>query len=87
MLFVGGVGTLRGVVMGAIIFTVLPELLRKLGSINITPALQQLSYGLILVLIVVYAPGGLNKLVEDWKKKLLRRSSGLDRKSGEGSGS
>lgn len=53
MVILGGSGTLWGPVLGAVVFTALPELLRM------APELRSLIYGTILFLIVLYMPRGL----------------------------
>ena len=50
MVILGGAGTLWGPVAGALVFTVLPEMLR------LTPDLRSLLYGAILLGIVLYRP-------------------------------
>jgi branched-chain amino acid transport system permease protein len=57
ILFLGGVGTLRGVLIGAVLFTVLPEILR------IASAWRLVIYGLLLLVIVIRAPEGLDALL------------------------
>jgi ABC-type branched-subunit amino acid transport system permease subunit len=54
ILFLGGVGTLRGVLIGAALFTVLPEVLR------VAPTWRLVIYGLLLLVIVIRAPEGLD---------------------------
>src|SRR3954468_19612726 len=53
MVIVGGMGTLIGPVWGAILLTLLPELLRDLGDLRL------IVYGLALTLVVLFMPGGL----------------------------
>jgi ABC-type branched-subunit amino acid transport system permease subunit len=53
MVFLGGVGSLRGVVVGAAAFTALPEILRM------APTWRMVIYGLLLLVIVIRAPDGL----------------------------
>jgi branched-chain amino acid transport system permease protein len=53
MVIVGGMGTLIGPVWGAVLLTVLPELLRGLGDWRL------IVYGLALTLVVLFLPGGL----------------------------
>jgi len=53
MVIVGGMGTLIGPVMGAILLTLLPELLRGIGDLRLVV------YGLALTLVVLFMPGGL----------------------------
>jgi ABC-type branched-subunit amino acid transport system permease subunit len=54
ILFLGGVGTLRGVLIGAALFTVLPEILR------VAPTWRLVIYGLLLLVIVIRAPQGID---------------------------
>lgn len=61
MVIVGGMGTLIGPVWGAILLTVLPELLRGVGDLRLV------LYGATLTLVVMFVPGGLVQGV-----KLLR---------------
>lgn len=65
IIFVGGAGSLPGLLLGAIVFTVLPELMRSLGNFRIEPAHQMILFGLILVVVIKYAPSGLQGL---WSK-------------------
>jgi branched-chain amino acid transport system permease protein len=53
MVIVGGMGTLIGPVFGAILLTILPELLRGLGDLRL------IVYGASVTLAVLFMPGGL----------------------------
>ncbi len=53
MVIVGGMGTLIGPVFGAIVLTVLPELLRGIGDLRL------IVYGAAVTLVVLFMPGGL----------------------------
>lgn len=53
MVIVGGMGTLIGPVLGAILLTVLPELLRGIGDLRL------IVYGASVTLVVLFMPGGL----------------------------
>ncbi|MBM4441855.1 MAG: branched-chain amino acid ABC transporter permease [Candidatus Rokubacteria bacterium] len=57
IVFLGGVGTLRGVLVGAVLFTALPEILR------LAPTWRLVIYGLLLLVIVIRSPEGLSGLV------------------------
>jgi len=57
IVFLGGVGTLRGVVLGAVLFTALPEVLR------VAPTWRLVIYGALLLGFVVRAPEGLDALL------------------------
>ena len=53
MVFLGGKGTIIGPVIGAVLFTILPEALR------VTADFRLMTFSLILLLLVVFAPDGL----------------------------
>src|SRR5204863_5606625 len=57
IVFLGGVGTLRGVLVGAVLFTALPQLLR------LAPTWRLVIYGALLLLVVVRSPEGLESLL------------------------
>ena len=56
MVIVGGMGTMIGPVIGAVVLTVLPELLRGFGELRL------MVYGLALTLVVLFMPGGIVQL-------------------------
>lgn len=59
-LFIGGIGNVRGPVLGALFVVLLPELLRFVGLPDAIAAnLRQIIYGLALVLVVYFRPQGL----------------------------
>jgi len=57
MVIVGGMGTLIGPVCGAILLTILPELLRGFGDLRLV------LYGAALTLVVLFMPGGIAQAV------------------------
>ncbi len=59
IIFVGGASRLFGVFLGAVIFSVLPRLLELGGAMAIPPTYQQVVYGLILLIVIEFLPGGL----------------------------
>ncbi len=69
MVVLGGIGHVPGVILGAVLLSVLPEILRSVaipvqqalfGSVLIEPeVLRQLFYGLALVLVMLFRPHGL----------------------------
>ena len=63
MVIVGGMGTLGGPVFGAILLTVLPELLRGIGDLRL------IVYGATLTLVVLFMPGGLAEVA----RRVVRR--------------
>ncbi len=59
-LMVGGLGNLRGPVLGAVFIVLLPEALRFIGlPDSIASNLRQIIYGLALILLMLYRPQGL----------------------------
>ena len=54
---VGGIGTLAGPILGAVLLAAEPELLRGL------PGLEEVLFGAMLVLIIAFLPGGLASLL------------------------
>ena len=66
MVVAGGKGTLAGPVVGAVIFTALPEALRALASWQ----WQMLLYGILLVLVLFFLPQGIvPSLRTAWQKR------------------
>jgi len=55
MVVAGGKGTLAGPLVGAVLFTVLPEALRAAASWQ----WQMLAYGVLLVMLVFFLPRGI----------------------------
>jgi branched-chain amino acid transport system permease protein len=63
MVIVGGMGTMIGPVIGAVVLTFLPELLRGMGELRL------MIYGLALTLVVLFMPGG---IVQAWNRLFKR---------------
>jgi branched-chain amino acid transport system permease protein len=68
MLVLGGMGNIPGVILGAVLLTVLPEALRYIGDLQdyvfgrvlVDPSdLRMLLFGLALVAMMIYRPAGL----------------------------
>ncbi len=60
IIMLGGLGSLRGPVLGAFILILLPEALRFVGfSPDIAAQMRQMMYGIILILLMLYRPQGL----------------------------
>jgi branched-chain amino acid transport system permease protein len=68
MVVVGGMGTLIGPVCGAILLTILPELLRGIGDLRL------IVYGVAVTLVVLFMPGGLAQAARLIAARLRRRS-------------
>ncbi len=63
MLYLGGIGTIWGPVMGAVIASLLPELFRGLKE------MQDIAYSVVLILMLIFVPGGLAGLLRRLARK------------------
>jgi branched-chain amino acid transport system permease protein len=71
MVVAGGKGTLLGPIVGAILFTILPEALRAATSYQ----WQMLAYGILLILTIFFLPNGIVPAVTAWRKRLAGRAA------------
>ena len=73
MVVLGGMGSIPGTILGAVILTLLPEMLR------IVAEYRMLFYGALLVILMIFRPNGLlgDVRVYDIKKKLQGKKVGL----------
>ncbi|MBO0757435.1 MAG: branched-chain amino acid ABC transporter permease [Bradyrhizobiaceae bacterium] len=70
MVVVGGMGTLAGPACGAILLTLLPEILRGVGDLRLV------AFGAALTLVVLFMPGGLAQAVMTIRSKVTRSRIG-----------
>ncbi len=70
MMMLGGSGTFLGPLLGATLITAIMEILRGIPG---SGAYLQLSYGLILLVIMMFLPQGLSGLIADIKFKKLKK--------------
>jgi branched-chain amino acid transport system ATP-binding protein len=75
MVVAGGKGTLSGPLVGALVFTALPEALRAATSWQ----WQMLAYGVLLVLLVFFLPRGIVPTLASWRAGHTARTAGLAR--------
>ncbi len=60
MIILGGIGKNRGALLGALLLTIIPEMLRFVGfPIEVAGLMRQFIYGLLLVLLMLYRPKGI----------------------------
>ena len=71
MVVAGGKGTLLGPVVGAVLFTILPEALRAVTSYQ----WQMLAYGVLLILTIFFLPKGIVPAVTAWWARRARRAA------------
>jgi len=69
MVVIGGRGNLWGAVLGAILLTVVPELLRGIGDFRLV------TYGLALTLVALFLPGGLSGVLIQASRRMTRPAS------------
>lgn len=62
MLYLGGIGTIWGPVLGAVVASLLPELFRGLKEV------QDIAYSAVLILMLIFLPGGLAGLINRWSR-------------------
>jgi branched-chain amino acid transport system permease protein len=67
MIIVGGVGSWKGAVLGAVVFTWLPEALGALGD------WQHVVYGIIVAIAAVWLPGGMYGFLVEARRSLQRK--------------
>ena len=70
MVIIGGLGSIYGSFLGAAILTLLPELLRVFQDFDIV------IYGLMLILITMYMPGGLISGLDAVARMIARKIKG-----------
>lgn len=60
MVILGGLASLKGSVVGAVLLIIIPELMRLVGFPNsIIAESRQIVYGLVMILLMLYRPEGL----------------------------
>ena len=64
MVVVGGQGTFYGPVLGAVLFTVVPEALR------FTDNMRMAAFGLLLLMFVLFLPNGLSPVIAGYARRL-----------------
>jgi branched-chain amino acid transport system permease protein len=60
MVVIGGLGTFYGPIVGGVIFTFLPELLRAIAEY------RMIIYGLMLSVAIIFMPDGIVGLLQSW---------------------
>ncbi|WP_442592823.1 branched-chain amino acid ABC transporter permease [Parapusillimonas sp. JC17] len=80
MIVVGGIGSVRGAIAGAVIFGLISELLRQVLSF------QEIIYGAILILFMMFLPKGLFSGRESRRSVIAREVGGKSRVGTEAKG-
>jgi branched-chain amino acid transport system permease protein len=71
MVIVGGMGTIIGPILGAIILTLLPELLHAIKDY------RMVIYGLMLMVIIIYFPHGIAGILKDFWDRFFKSYTNL----------
>jgi branched-chain amino acid transport system permease protein len=85
MIIIGGLGSINGAVLGALLYTLLPQVIKTVSS-NVGPGapiighllskqaaqVNNIILGLIIILVVIFKPGGLNGIWVSLKQFFLR---------------
>ena len=72
MVIIGGLASIYGSLLGAALLTVLPEMLRAFQDYDI------IVYGLLLVVMTMFMPGGLAKGIPAAVAALRRKTAGKE---------
>jgi len=71
MLAFGGIGTLFGPIVGAVIFTIVDEILIEFGQ------LRQVAYGILIIILFLRLPrGAIPSVASLWRRVRRREGSG-----------
>lgn len=70
MIIIGGTGTVLGPIVGAVLLMVLPSLFSYMSFLPQTEigSIQQIVYGLAMVLLMIYRPGGIAGVAKEGTK-------------------
>ncbi|MEP7056465.1 MAG: branched-chain amino acid ABC transporter permease, partial [Caldimonas sp.] len=74
MLILGGLGHLRGAVLGAIVFTLLREVYSSQGLVGPLADHWQLTLGITIIAFVAALPKGLIGIGAQWRRSRQRRA-------------
>jgi branched-chain amino acid transport system permease protein len=83
IIIIGGMGSLKGSVIGAAVWLLLPAILTGFATqagasnnafgaflVEIKPQLVNLIFGTIVILLLIFAPGGIVGLSKQWRNLL-----------------
>ena len=79
MMMLGGSGTLLGPALGAVLITAIMEILRNIPGSGIY---MQLSYGVVLLVVMMFMPRGLSGLISDIRVKQMKKKAAVKEEEG-----
>lgn len=68
MIVIGGMGSILGSIIGAVILTGIQHALGDL------PEVQTLIFGIALIVFMIFMPKGISGMIPDWKQSILKRN-------------
>jgi branched-chain amino acid transport system permease protein len=77
MIVIGGMGSIQGSIIGAVILTGLQQLLAGL------PEVQTLIYGMCLIVFMIFMPKGISGMILDRKRSITRPETNYQKTGGE----
>lgn len=80
MVVVGGANSISGPIVGSLFINFFPEL------IGIDPALKRIAYGIVIILVVIFMPQGLQGLLNEGLIKPIAEKLGMLRRDKQGRG-
>jgi branched-chain amino acid transport system permease protein len=76
MIIVGGLGSLAGPLLGSVFVTLLPEAIQRVaesfGIASLLSALREFTFGLLIIVFLIFEPRGLSAL---FRKLMLQRDA------------
>jgi branched-chain amino acid transport system permease protein len=85
MVVLGGLGSISGAMIAAVLLTLLPEALRPIKDVTGID-LRMVIYSTLLVVLMLVRPQGLLGKAEVWEKFRLKRRVATPERTGEGQG-
>jgi branched-chain amino acid transport system permease protein len=70
---IGGIGTILGPIIGSVLLISLHEYLQDIPGLESFPSLYLIIYGILIMLVIVYLPGGMVEGFKKLKSRLLKR--------------
>lgn len=71
---IGGIGTILGPILGSTLLIALQEYLKTVHFLQAFPSLYLIVYGLLIMLVIVYLPGGMVQGLRQLRDRITRRS-------------
>ncbi|ALS25191.1 MULTISPECIES: branched-chain amino acid ABC transporter permease [Paenibacillus] len=70
---IGGIGTIAGPIIGSTLLIGLQEYLKGIPALQTYPSLYLVIYGLMIMAVIVYLPGGMVDGIKKWMTRMKKR--------------